>query len=198
MANLRREWCTKLPSVSNLPTDWVAALDYIVWWLKFKLSTPYVLFRTELCQFSGLKIYPGHGKRYARIDGKVFNLLSAKCASLLVKKKNPRKIAWTVLYRRKHKKGTMVSNLILTVWLMSPSQGERKLLGLHSRRVEAFLLDFRTKVGNLSPFLSRGSKQNFADVNGPLKFSFARLFSFHSIIAMLTLAFLSDYLYYLV
>ncbi|XP_039262245.1 large ribosomal subunit protein eL24-like [Styela clava] len=63
--------------------------------------------RTELCQFSGLKIYPGHGKRFARLDGKVFNLLNAKCAALLVKKKNPRKISWTVLYRRKHKKGTM-------------------------------------------------------------------------------------------
>nr|CAB3265711.1 60S ribosomal protein L24-like [Phallusia mammillata] len=62
--------------------------------------------RTELCQFSGLKIYPGHGKRYARIDGKTFFLLNGKCQALFLAKKNPRKIAWTVLYRRKHKKGT--------------------------------------------------------------------------------------------
>uniref|UniRef100_H2Y4P2 Large ribosomal subunit protein eL24 n=1 Tax=Ciona savignyi TaxID=51511 RepID=H2Y4P2_CIOSA len=62
--------------------------------------------RTELCQFSGLKIYPGHGKRYIRIDGKGFNLLSGECEALLLAKKNPRKICWTVLYRRKHKKGT--------------------------------------------------------------------------------------------
>merc|ERR1712212_1050962 len=61
--------------------------------------------RTELCQFSGLKIYPGHGKRYFRTDGKSFHLLSAKCEALLLAKKNPRKIDWTVLYRRKHKKG---------------------------------------------------------------------------------------------
>merc|ERR1712015_21551 len=61
--------------------------------------------RTELCQFSGLKIYPGHGKRYYRTDGKSFHLLSAKCEALLLAKKNPRKIDWTVLYRRKHKKG---------------------------------------------------------------------------------------------
>lgn len=27
--------------------------------------------RVELCSFSGYKIYPGHGRRYARIDGKV-------------------------------------------------------------------------------------------------------------------------------
>merc|ERR1712002_358753 len=61
--------------------------------------------RTELCQFSGLKIYPGHGKRYFRTDGKSFHLLNAKCEALLLAKKNPRKIDWTVLYRRKHKKG---------------------------------------------------------------------------------------------
>ena len=28
-------------------------------------------YRTELCQFSGYKILPGHGKRYVRLDGKV-------------------------------------------------------------------------------------------------------------------------------
>lgn len=28
-------------------------------------------YRTELCQFSGYKILPGHGKRYIRLDGKV-------------------------------------------------------------------------------------------------------------------------------
>lgn len=27
--------------------------------------------RVELCSFSGYKIYPGHGRRYARTDGKV-------------------------------------------------------------------------------------------------------------------------------
>ena len=27
--------------------------------------------KVELCSFSGYKIYPGHGRRYARTDGKV-------------------------------------------------------------------------------------------------------------------------------
>lgn len=31
----------------------------------------FLTFRVELCSFSGYKIYPGHGRRYARIDGKV-------------------------------------------------------------------------------------------------------------------------------
>ena len=61
--------------------------------------------RAELCHFSGLKIYPGHGMCSVRNDGKPIRLLSSKCAALYHDKKNPRKLRWTLLYRRKHKKG---------------------------------------------------------------------------------------------
>merc|ERR1712110_737312 len=67
----------------------------------------YIIMRTEICQFSGLKIYPGHGKSYVRFDGKKVLLINGKSETLLKNKKNPRKITWTILYRRKHKKGTM-------------------------------------------------------------------------------------------
>lgn len=30
-----------------------------------------ITMKVELCSFSGYKIYPGHGRRYARTDGKV-------------------------------------------------------------------------------------------------------------------------------
>merc|ERR1711974_73454 len=40
-------------------------------------------------------------------DGKKVILINGKCEKLLRNKKNPRKITWTILYRRKHKKGTM-------------------------------------------------------------------------------------------
>ena len=63
--------------------------------------------KVELCSFSGYKIYPGHGRRYARTDGKVFQFLNAKCESAFLSKRNPRQINWTVLYRRKHKKGQL-------------------------------------------------------------------------------------------
>merc|ERR1711981_1360049 len=65
------------------------------------------IMRTEICQFSGLKIYPGHGKSYVRFDGKKVILINGKSEKLLKAKKNPRKVTWTILYRRKHKKGTM-------------------------------------------------------------------------------------------
>ncbi|XP_023211496.1 60S ribosomal protein L24-like [Centruroides sculpturatus] len=40
-----------------------------------------------------------------KTDGKTFQFLNAKCEASHLMKRNPRKITWTVLYRRKHKKG---------------------------------------------------------------------------------------------
>jgi len=57
------------------------------------------------CAFSGYRIYPGHGKKYVRADSKAFNLLNSKAESLFLRKRNPRKVAWTTLYRKLHRKG---------------------------------------------------------------------------------------------
>ncbi|KAL3881430.1 hypothetical protein ACJMK2_027872 [Sinanodonta woodiana] len=61
--------------------------------------------KIELCSFSGYKIYPGHGKKVVKTDGRVFQFLNGKCEASHGMKRNPRQINWTVLYRRKHKKG---------------------------------------------------------------------------------------------
>merc|ERR1719446_141579 len=61
--------------------------------------------KVELCSFSGYKIYPGHGKRLVKTDCRVFHFLSGKTEANHLMKRNPRNINWTVLYRRKHKKG---------------------------------------------------------------------------------------------
>ncbi|XP_020278624.1 60S ribosomal protein L24 [Pseudomyrmex gracilis] len=58
-----------------------------------------------LCAYSGYKIYPGHGKTMVKVDGKTFTFLNSKCESAHLMRRNPRKVTWTVLYRRKHKKG---------------------------------------------------------------------------------------------
>ena len=94
----------------------------------------YLFDRTELCAFSQFKIYPGHGKRVVKADLRVshffclFNkystfvltlfffvqfsktviFLNRKCEASFNFKRNPRKINWTVLYRRKHKKGQVI------------------------------------------------------------------------------------------
>merc|ERR1711976_619683 len=61
--------------------------------------------KIDLCNFSGYKIYPGHGKKVVKVDGRAFQFLNGKCEKSFAMKRNPRKINWTVLYRRKHKKG---------------------------------------------------------------------------------------------
>ncbi|KAJ4386732.1 60S ribosomal protein L24 [Gnomoniopsis sp. IMI 355080] len=61
--------------------------------------------RTYDDSFSGQKIYPGKGKIYVRGDSKVFRFQNGKSESLFLQRKNPRRIAWTVLYRRQHRKG---------------------------------------------------------------------------------------------
>ncbi|EPQ11720.1 60S ribosomal protein L24 [Myotis brandtii] len=61
--------------------------------------------KAELCSFSGYEIYPGHERCYTTNDGKGFQFLNAKCKSAFLSKRNPGQLNWTVLYRRKHKKG---------------------------------------------------------------------------------------------
>eukprot|EP01063_Lacrimia_lanifica_P005427 TRINITY_DN131_c0_g1_i4.p1 TRINITY_DN131_c0_g1~~TRINITY_DN131_c0_g1_i4.p1 ORF type:complete len:131 (+),score=72.85 TRINITY_DN131_c0_g1_i4:1-393(+) len=65
--------------------------------------------KKEICSFSGLPIHPGHGKRYVPsmvISTKpVLPFGTAKACTLFLKKRNPRKIRWTVGYRRMMKKG---------------------------------------------------------------------------------------------
>ena len=45
------------------------------------------------------------GKLYVRGDSKIFRFQNGKTESLFLQRKNPRRIAWTILYRRMHKKG---------------------------------------------------------------------------------------------
>ena len=63
--------------------------------------------KTETCSFSGLRIYPGHGIFFVRGDSKGFKFINRKTKSLFTQRLNPRKISWTQLYRRMHKKGTL-------------------------------------------------------------------------------------------
>ncbi|KAI0317712.1 ribosomal protein L24e-domain-containing protein [Amylostereum chailletii] len=61
--------------------------------------------KVEIDSFSGYKIYPSKGRLFVRGDSKIFRFSNGKSESLFKQRKNPRKIAWTVVYRRMHKKG---------------------------------------------------------------------------------------------
>merc|ERR1739836_232281 len=61
--------------------------------------------KIELCAYSGYKIYPCRGRTLVKSDGKVSKFLDGRSMKAHLLKRNPRKVTWTVLYRRKHRKG---------------------------------------------------------------------------------------------
>jgi len=68
--------------------------------------------KTDICLFSGYKIYPGHGVRYVPCTNvqstrPVFTFVSTKALALFLERRNPRVVRWTQLYRRQHKKGSV-------------------------------------------------------------------------------------------
>merc|ERR1712045_869245 len=63
------------------------------------------IMKIELCNYSGYKIYPCRGSTYIKADGKTFRFLDGRSKKAHLLKRNPRKVTWTVLYRRKHRKG---------------------------------------------------------------------------------------------
>ncbi|KAG4928377.1 hypothetical protein JHK85_054863 [Glycine max] len=59
---------------------------------------------TELCRFSGAKIYPGKGIRFVRGDSQVFLFANSKCKRYFHNRLKPSKLTWTAMYRKQHKK----------------------------------------------------------------------------------------------
>merc|ERR1739847_65120 len=64
-----------------------------------------LIMKIEICPYSGYKIYPGRGRTLIKQDGKTFKFLDGRSHRAHLLKRNPRKVTWTVLYRRKHRKG---------------------------------------------------------------------------------------------
>merc|ERR1712077_48868 len=64
-----------------------------------------LIMKIEICPYSGYKIYPGRGRTLIKQDGKTFKFLDGRSKKAHMLKRNPRKVTWTVLYRRKHRKG---------------------------------------------------------------------------------------------
>jgi large subunit ribosomal protein L24e len=56
--------------------------------------------RSQICSFSGFKIYPGHGSVFSRSDGKLLNFLNHKCMKYYKNKIKAIKVAWTLLYKK--------------------------------------------------------------------------------------------------
>ncbi|KAL3729628.1 60S ribosomal protein L24-like [Eucalyptus grandis] len=63
-----------------------------------------MVLKTELCRFSGAKIYPGRGIRFIRSDSQVFLFVNSKCKRYFHNRLKPSKLTWTAMYRKQHKK----------------------------------------------------------------------------------------------
>ncbi|XP_019179558.1 PREDICTED: 60S ribosomal protein L24-like [Ipomoea nil] len=63
-----------------------------------------MVLKTELCRFSGAKIYPGKGIRFVRADSQVFLFANSKCKRYFHNRLKPSKLTWTAVYRKQHKK----------------------------------------------------------------------------------------------
>ncbi|KAL2547353.1 TRASH domain-containing protein [Forsythia ovata] len=70
---------------------------------RYNPATTMVL-KTELCRFSGAKIYPGKGIRFIRSDSQVFLFANSKCKRYFHNRLRPAKLTWTAVYRKQHKK----------------------------------------------------------------------------------------------
>mmetsp|Transcript_3281 Transcript_3281/g.6118 ORF Transcript_3281/g.6118 Transcript_3281/m.6118 type:complete len:152 (-) Transcript_3281:76-531(-) len=62
-----------------------------------------MVIKTDLCYFTECKVFPGHGLRYVRKDGKMLTFLNAKSFSLHMQRKKAQRLRWTLVWRRKHK-----------------------------------------------------------------------------------------------
>ncbi|GBF91873.1 60S ribosomal protein L24 [Raphidocelis subcapitata] len=63
-----------------------------------------MVLKTTLCRFSGLRIYPGRGILFIRVDNQQYLFLNKKCKRMFHNRMRPAKLAWTTTYRKQHKK----------------------------------------------------------------------------------------------
>lgn len=64
-----------------------------------------MVIKTEICEFTEYRVYPGRGQRYVTKDGKVHFFISHKVASLFKQRIRPVKLHWTQAWRKMNKKG---------------------------------------------------------------------------------------------
>jgi len=60
--------------------------------------------KTEVCEFSEYKIYPGKGHKFVSRDGKTHLFISKKCRLFFLRKTKAQRIRWTTAWRRLNKK----------------------------------------------------------------------------------------------
>ncbi|KAJ8637363.1 hypothetical protein MRB53_011630 [Persea americana] len=63
-----------------------------------------MVLKTQLCRFSGAKLYPGKGIKFVRTRLSGISLCQLKMQAVLPQSSKPSKLTWTIMYRKQHKK----------------------------------------------------------------------------------------------
>ena len=63
-----------------------------------------MVIKTETCNFSEFKMYPGCGQRFVAKDGRTFTFITHKCRRMSLRKVKAQRITWTTAWRRMNKK----------------------------------------------------------------------------------------------
>ncbi|CAD7939747.1 unnamed protein product [Amoebophrya sp. A120] len=66
--------------------------------------------KTDICNYTEYKIYPGRGQKFVAKDGKVSFFITAKADSLFHQKIKAVKLTWSQAWRRMNKKGKLEVN----------------------------------------------------------------------------------------
>merc|ERR1719222_606450 len=67
--------------------------------------------KTEQCNYTEYKIYPGCGQKFVGRDAKVHFFITAKADSLFHQRIKAVKLTWSQAWRRMNKKGKLESNV---------------------------------------------------------------------------------------
>jgi len=64
-----------------------------------------MVIKTDTCFYTEFKIFPGHGIRLVRKDGKLIAFINHKARSLYNQKIKAQRLTWSQQWRQRHKKG---------------------------------------------------------------------------------------------
>ena len=64
-----------------------------------------MVIKTESCYYTEFKIYPGHGRKFIRKDGRLVSFINQKARSLYEQKIKAQRLTWSQQWRRINKKG---------------------------------------------------------------------------------------------
>ncbi|EAN30786.2 Ribosomal protein L24e family protein [Theileria parva strain Muguga] len=68
------------------------------------MSSVTTTIKTEHCNFTDYRVYPGRGKKFVARDGKVYFFINGKSAAFHKRKVKPAKLKWNLAWRKANKK----------------------------------------------------------------------------------------------